>query len=173
MREVFLSQTRDSALVKFDSGESGIEASFRNNKEARADRVRKLALRKGERVIMVGALNRGSQFSAFGFDIKRRGKVFSGSYSLIRGNVRKIVKLKSAATLYLDTGGKTPSLVQASPCMIKEVNEGDMVSCLCTQSKSCGCVSPCGDWTFGKCQACGNYQVLQRRYTALQIEKGE
>lgn len=163
------SEKKERVTIRFED-EGGMVAEFRNGKKARADHVRKLMLKAGERVIVVGARSDSNPLYCFGYDIQRDGSVLSGNYTIIHGTASHVLRMKKNGMFYLDDGGKTRALIKTEPGMLQNVNEGSEVTCLCYRKTCKGCNKPCKDWSAKKCGYC-RQRTSERRYTALQVER--
>lgn len=166
IKKVTFKSSNEKAVVYF---EDGLEIEFRNAKKNRADHVRKLQLHVGERVIAIGAHSVKNPLYVFGFDIQRDGKLQNDNYTIIKGQVKQLVKLKSACMLYMGEN-KKQSIIKAEPSMAKDIKAGDDVTCICFQQLYQECTQVCNEWSISKCKCCQNKQT-DKRLTALDLER--
>ena len=166
IQQINFSAQGEKAVVCF---ENGYEVEFRNAKKNRADHVRKLQLKPGEEVIVIGAHSDKNPLYVFGFDIQRCGKLQNESYSIIRGQISQLVKMKSTSMIYIGEK-KKQSIIKADSYMTENIHEGDEVTCICLNHLYQECINPCDEWNINKCKCCQKRQS-DKRYTALDLER--
>lgn len=156
-------------VVKLEGDPSLFE--FQNTeKKNRADYFKKMKFEEGDSIILVGAKNDASSVMFYGFDSKKEGYVSAKSYSIYRGKIESVF---DAGIFFIVTlkHNDDISKIRVPKKILKNISEGDTVSCLCSSSirKKCGyCLKK--SWTLSDCDTCPERETI-RDVVALEIEK--
>lgn len=167
--DVRFSPEKGKAFVEF-ADEGNFVFEFRNTPKngPKADHIRKLRLKKGDKVVAIGA-HGGSGTYGFGYDLKRSGRVGEGEYSLLRGMVERIVKAGSKTVVVLRSDDGKSFMASAPKAIVARISEGNVVTFKCATEDKVECETPCAKFSKSRCATCRKNRP-QKRYEVLEVE---
>lgn len=160
-------QDRDRVCLAFE-GTTTILDVRNNEKKSRADLLRKMKLRAGERVLVIGAKDRISPIICRGFDVVRSGFVKTKGAALYKGTVERA----GGGFFYLRYADNKKSILVKLPSAAgMKAFPGDEVACIVSVTSERQCPGKCvyDTWSLTKCRACTAGKTV-RSYTALDME---
>lgn len=149
VKKVVFNHTKGKAIVSFSNSKTVFD--FRNGKKKRADSIKKMNLRTGEHVIVIGAKSEGSSLYVYGWEIKRFGYLCQGKYSLLRGRLIKQEKSTLGEQILHLLCDKKTFVVKST--ITSQLKNNCELTALCYSIKDIDCKA-CNNWKFDTCNLC-------------------
>ena len=149
IEKVAFNDTKGKAVITFSNSKTTVE--FRNGKKKRADSIKKMNLKTGEHVIVIGAKSEGSCLYLYGWEIKRFGFLCQGQYFLMRGRLIKQEKSPLGEMVLHLLCDKKKFILKSNNISLLKMNSELTVMCYSIREMECGC---CDKWKFNRCNSC-------------------